>query len=602
MRMPLAESLYKVVRRMQGFLRRDQETELEDRPEHSPTAWEKIYPEGIDWHFEIAPKPVPALLDEAAAAFPDNVCVNFRGRRYRYREIAELVDKAAKGFRAMGVQKGIKVGLMLPNSPYAVICFYAVLKAGGTVVNVNPLYAEREIERQIRDSGMCILVTLAMKTLYPKVAKRLADSGGLERIVVCSMTAILPFPENALFAVLRRREIAAIPDDDLHVRYDRLIDNDGMFEPAEIDAVRDVAVLQYTGGTTGLPKAARLTHANLYANAVQVEMWAQGAKPGGEKILGVLPLFHAFGMTAVMNAGMRLGAEMILLPRFKTAEVLKTIDHERPTIFVGVPTMYSALNAAHDLGKQDLSSLVYCISGGAPLPAKVRNAFEEMTGCTLVEGYGLSETAPVCTVNPFAGINKTGSVGLPLPATLIEIVARDGPDRVLPLGEHGEVCVTGPQVMAGYANRAQETVDALRGGRLHTGDIGYLDEDGYLYVIDRIKDLILNGGFNVYPRMVEEAIQLHPAIEEVAVCGVADSHRGEIVKAFVKLKDEESLKAAELRAFLKDKLAPFEIPRRIEFRETLPKTLIGKISKKELISGKTAEPPDGRDGAAETEP
>ena len=602
MRTPLAENLYKTVRRVRGFLRRDQEAELDDRPEHLPEAWEKSYPEGIDWHFEIAPKPVPALLDEAAAAFPDNVCVNFRGRRYRYREIAELVDKAAKGFRAMGVQKGIKVGLMLPNSPYAVICFYAVLKAGGTVVNVNPLYAEREIERQIRDSGMCILVTLAMKTLYPKVAKRLADGGGLETIVVCSMTGILPFPENALFAVLRRREIAAIPDDDLHVRYDRLIDNDGMFEPAEIDAVRDVAVLQYTGGTTGLPKAARLTHANLYANAVQVEMWAQGAKPGGEKILGVLPLFHAFGMTAVMNAGMRLGAEMILLPRFKTAEVLKTIDHERPTIFVGVPTMYSALNAAHDLGKQDLSSLVYCISGGAPLPAKVRNAFEEMTGCTLVEGYGLSETAPVCTVNPFAGINKTGSVGLPLPATLIEIVARDGSDRVLPLGEHGEICVTGPQVMAGYANRAQETVDALRGGRLHTGDIGYLDEDGYLYVIDRIKDLILNGGFNVYPRMVEEAIQLHPAIEEVAVCGVADSHRGEIVKAFVKLKDEESLKAAELRAFLKDKLAPFEIPRRIEFRETLPKTLIGKISKKELISGKTAEPPDGRDGAAETEP
>ena len=602
MRTPLAENLYKTVRRVRGFLRRDQEAELDDRPEHLPEAWEKSYPEGIDWHFEIAPKPVPALLDEAAAAFPDNVCVNFRGRRYRYREIAELVDKAAKGFRAMGVQKGIKVGLMLPNSPYAVICFYAVLKAGGTVVNVNPLYAEREIERQIRDSGMCILVTLAMKTLYPKVAKRLADSGGLERIVVCSMTAILPFPENALFAVLRRREIAAIPDDDLHVRYDRLIDNDGMFEPAEIDAGRDVAVLQYTGGTTGLPKAARLTHANLFANAVQVEMWAQGAKPGGEKILGVLPLFHAFGMTAVMNAGMRLGAEMILLPRFKTAEVLKAIDRERPTIFVGVPTMYSALNAAHDLGKQDLSSLVYCISGGAPLPAKVRNAFEEMTGCTLVEGYGLSETAPVCTVNPFAGINKTGSVGLPLPATLIEIVARDGPDRVLPLGEHGEICVTGPQVMAGYANRAQETVDALRGGRLHTGDIGYLDEDGYLYVIDRIKDLILNGGFNVYPRMVEEAIQLHPAIEEVAVCGVADSHRGEIVKAFVKLKDEESLKAAELRAFLKDKLAPFEIPRRIEFRETLPKTLIGKISKKELISGKTAEPPDGRDGAAETEP
>ena len=570
-------------------------------PRAPPEPWENAYPEGIEWRAEIAPKPLPALLDEAAAAFPDNVCVNFRGRRYRYREIAELVDKAAKGFRAMGVQKGIKVGLMLPNSPYAVICFYAILKAGGTVVNVNPLYAEREIERQIRDSGMCILVTLALKTLYPKVARRLAD-GGLETIVVCSMTGILPFPENALFAVLKRREIAAVPDDERHVPYDRLIDNDGIFEAAEIDPLRDVAVLQYTGGTTGLPKAARLTHANLYANAVQIEMWAQGAKPGAEKILGVLPLFHAFGMTAVMNVGLRLGAEMILLPRFKTAEVLRAIDREHPTICVGVPTMYSALNAARDLGEYDLSSLVYCISGGAPLPAKVRRAFEEITGCTLVEGYGLSETAPVCTVNPFTGLDKAGSVGLPLPATLIEIVGRDEPDRILALGEHGEICVSGPQVMAGYANRAQETVDALRGGRLHTGDIGYLDGDGYLYVIDRIKDLILSGGFNVYPHMVEEAIELHPAVEEVAVCGIADRHRGEIVKAFVKLKGGEPLKAAELRDFLKDKLAPFEIPRRVEFRDTLPKTLIGKISKKELIGGEPAEPSDGPDEATETEP
>ncbi|HJN23883.1 MAG TPA: AMP-binding protein [Rhodospirillales bacterium] len=305
-----------------------------------------------------------------------------------------------------------------------------------------------------------------MKTLYPKVARRLADGGGLETIVVCSMTGILPFSENTLFAVLKRREIAAVPDDEQHVPYDRLIDNDGIFEASEIDPPRDVAVLQYTGGTTGLPKAARLTHANLYANAPQVEMWAQGAKPGGEKILGVLPLFHAFGMTAVMNVGLRLGAELILLPRFKTAEVLTAIDRERPTIFIGVPTMYSALNAAHGLGEQDLSSLVYCISDGAPLPAKVRLVFEEMTGCAMVEGYGLSETAPVCTVNPFTGTNK----------------------------------------------------------------------------------------------------------------------------------------AAKLRAFLKDKLAPFEISRRVEFRDMLPKTLIGKISKKELIGGEPAEPPGGPDEATETEP
>ena len=564
----------------------------DERPKDRPHAWERVYPKDVDWRAEIPRRPLTVLLDEAVAAYPENVCVSFRGRRYRYREIGALVARAAKGLQGLGVRKGIKVGLMLPNSPYAVIFFYAVLKAGGTVVNVNPLYAEREIERQIRDAGIRILVTLDVRALYPKVARRLGEGGLLERIVVCRMSGVLPFREKAMFALLKRREVAAVPEDDRHVRYEKLIDNDGAFEPVLIDAAADAAALQYTGGTTGLPKGAVLTHANLYANAVQVGMWTPGLRPGQEKFLGVLPLFHVFGMTAVMNAGLALGAEIVLLPHFKPVEVLRAIDRERPSVFVGVPTMYSALNAFRDLAAYDLSSLSFCISGGAPLPAQVQRTFEArtfeaLTGCTLVEGYGLSEAAPVCTVNPFQGAGKAGSTGLPLPGTVIEIVSLDDPDRLLGPGERGEICVSGPQVMSGYADRAQETADVLRGGRLHTGDIGYLDEDGYLTIVDRIKELILSGGFNVYPRMVEEVIYLHPAVEEAAVCGVADPHRGEIVAAFVKLRQGETATKAEMRAFLKDKLAPFEMPRRIEFRGELPKTLIGKIDKKELLAGDT---------------
>ncbi len=586
--MPRASVISRTLRAFADLISRRPAPEDATPGPQRPYPWERSYPANIKWDFHITPQPLTSLLDRAVASFGEQVCINFRGRKTLYSEVADQVDHAAKGFQALGVHKGIKVGLMLPNCPYAVVCFYAVLKAGGTVVNINPLYSAREIGKQIADSGLCILVTLNMKALYHKVAPLLEDDGRLETIVVCSLAGVLPFHEKILFHLLKRHEVSDIPSDDHHLSFSQMIDNNGDPDPVDIDPENDVAVLQFTGGTSGTPKAARLTHANLTANTEQLALWAPETKPGQEKILGVLPLFHAFGMTAVMNLGIRLGAELILLPQFKPKEVLQTIDREKPTIFIGVPTMFSALNETRDISKYDISSLNFCISGGAPLPAEIQRRFEEMTGCRLVEGYGLSETSPVVTVNPLHREGKPGSVGLPLPGTVIKIVSLEEPNRVLGLGEKGEICISGPQIMTGYANRAKDNIHAFQGGLLHTGDVGYLDDDGYLYIVDRIKDLILSSGFNVYPRMVEEVIHLHPAVGEVAVCGIPDRHRGESIKAYVTLREGEKLTAAELKAFLKDKLAPFQMPRKIEFRETLPKTLIGKISKKDLLAEEAA--------------
>jgi acyl-CoA synthetase (AMP-forming)/AMP-acid ligase II/esterase/lipase len=543
--------------------------------------WEKSYPTDVNWKAVIDPKPLPVLLDEAVRTYADRPCLTFRGKHYTYREVGRLVDKAAKGLQALGVGRGIKVGLLMPNCPYAVICYYAVLRAGGVVVNINPLYARYEIERQIADSDARFVVTLDVKGLYEKVEGLAKTDGPVEKLIICRMRGVLRFTEKFMLDLFKKKDIAFIADDGHHVFFEELIANDGAYKSLAIDPKTEVAVLQYTGGTTGLAKGAQLTHANLYVNAVQVALWAPEIKRGEERTLAVLPLFHSFGMTAIMNTGLMIGAEIILLAKFQTIEVLETIARTKPTIFTGVPTMYSALAGQRDVGKYNLSSLKICISGGAPLPLEVQRRFEALTGCKLVEGYGLSEASPVCTVNPIHAA-RPGSVGLPLPDTVIEIVSLEDPSRLLGIGERGEVCITGPQVMAGYANRAMETVEVFRGNRLHTGDVGYLDEDGYLYIVDRIKDLILSSGFNVYPRQVEEVIHMHPAVEEVAVLGVQDAHRGELVKAFVKLRDGEKLTAAELRDFCSDKLAPFEMPRKIEFRESLPKTLIGKISKKEL--------------------
>jgi long-chain acyl-CoA synthetase len=552
--------------------------------------WLAGYPSNVDWHAEIPVRPLYALLDEAVARYADRCCIDFLDKRYSYREIGELASRAAKGLRRLGVKRGTKVGLFLPNCPYAVIFYYGILKAGGTVVNFNPLYAERELIHQIEDSDTEIMVTLDLKALCGKLLP-LVKKTGLKTVIVCSMAAILPFPKNILFPVAKRKEIARFADGDRTVSFEEVVANDGAIVPPEIDPRTEIALLQYTGGTTGVPKGAMLTHANAVANAMQLRLWAPGLGGQAEKILGVLPLFHVFAMTVVMNHGLLLGAEMILLPRFDLKQLLKTIDKKKPTVFVGVPTLYAAINNAKETASTNLRSLKYCISGGAPLPLEVKHRFEQLSGCVLVEGYGLSETAPVATCNPFLGENRPGSIGLPMPGTTVEIVAIDGSERVLPAGERGEVCIRGPQVMAGYWKKPEETAKAMRGGRFHSGDIGYIDQDGFIYIVDRLKEMILCGGYNVYPRNVEEAIYIHPAVAECAVIGVADAYRGQTVKAFVVLRDGQSVTKEALCAFLEDKLSPIEMPKQVEFRKGLPKTAIGKILKKTLVAEEEAKAP-----------
>lgn len=536
--------------------------------------------------------PIPALpvftvLDQAVARYPEQVAIDFLGKRTTYGEVGDLVERATRGFQQLGVRKGVRVGLCLPNTPYFVICYYAVLKAGGIVVNYNPLYVERELKHQISDSGTTIMVTLDLKQIYPKVAAMLEETC-LERVVVCRMSGILPAVKSVLFSVLKRSEMAEVPEDLRHVPFERLVANQGKPRAVEIRPETDVAVLQYTGGTTGVPKGAMLTHANLSANAEQLRRLMPEVVAGQERVLGVLPLFHVFAMTVVMNLGICIGAELLLVPRFDLAQVLKLIGRRRPTLFPGVPTIYTALNNAASQGSFDMSSIRYCISGGAPLPVEVKTRFEELTGCRLVEGYGLSESSPVVTCNPIDGTVKLASIGIPLAETVVEVRSTVDPTQVLGVGERGEICVRGPQVMMGYWQRPEETAAVFVDGALRTGDVGYYDEDGFLFLVDRIKDVILCGGFNVYPRVIEEALYQHPAVAEAVVIGVPDAYRGQAPKAFVRLRDGVEAEPEEIKAFLATQISRIEMPKSVEIRDELPKTMIGKLSKKELVAEEKA--------------
>ncbi len=554
--------------------------------------WSKKYPASVDWSARLPARPLYEILDDAVRDYPDCVAVDFLGKLYRYGEIGDLVARAAKGLQDLGVKKGDRVGLFLPNTPYYMILYFAVLKAGATVVNFNPLYAEREIENQINNSGATIMATIDLPQCYGKLVPLIGRTC-LKRIVVGQMTDILPPVLSALYRVTKFRDIAKIPHDEHHVLFAELIANDGKLSGVAIDPQKDLAVLQYTGGTTGVPKGAMLTHANLSANVMQSRLLISRARYGSEIMLGVLPFFHVFAMTAVMNITILLGGRIVMLPRFDLVQVIKTIHKKRPTLFPAVPTIYTAINHYKNLARYDLSSIKYCISGGAPLPVEVKHDFERLTGCVLVEGYGLSETSPVATCNPLEGENKSGSIGLPVPGTYIDIVSLDDNKTEMPIGERGEVCIRGPQVMPGYWRHPEESAGVLEvtpnGLRLHTGDVGYMDTDGYTFITDRIKDMIAAGGFKIYPRNVEEAIYHHPAVEECIVAGVPDEYRGQTVKAWIKLRAGAALTKDELVAFLKDKLSPIEMPKHVEFRDSLPKTLIGKLSRKMILEEEAAK-------------
>ena len=452
--------------------------------------------------------------------------------------------------------------------------------AGGTVVNMNPLYAAGELENMIKDSGAQFLVTMDLAAMYPK-ARTLLNNTPLKKLIVCSMAEALPFATAVMFNLFKRKTISDVQDDDRQIWWDDLIDNDGEPTPVSIDPKEDVAILQYTGGTTGIPKAAMLTHANVTANARQVSSWFNKPDPGNEKFLAALPFFHVFAMTVILLVGLEYGAEIIMMPRFDLNDCLKNIDKKRPTLFPAVPTIYTAINNAPNVRDFDLTSIKLCISGGAPLPVEVKKNFEDMTKCVVVEGYGLSETSPVVCTNPTVGENKPGSIGLPMPGTIVEIRSLED-DRLLGIGEKGEICVRGPQVMKGYWNRPDETAEVMKHGALHTGDVGYMDDEGYVFIVDRIKDMINASGYKIYPRVLEEALYQHPAVEEASVIGIPDAYRGEAPKAFIKVRSGMTLTEAEIRAFMKDKVSKIEQPAEYEFRDQLPKSLIGKLSKKEL--------------------
>jgi long-chain acyl-CoA synthetase len=540
---------------------------------------------------QIAPRvdamPLSGLLDVTARDFPNHAAIDFLGRTWTYGALDRAVNQAARGLQDLGAKPGTRVGLCLPNTPYSVIFFFAILRAGGIVVNYNPLYVERELAHQVADSGTEIMVTIDLAAVYPKVA-RVAAQTGIRKIVLCSLADALPFPQNLAFRVLKRKDIAAPVPDGRTVAAAALMRNDGKFTPVPADP-GDVAVLQYTGGTTGIPKAAELTHANLVANAEQ-SCQALGGRPNGvDSILGVLPLFHVFALTAVMLVGVRSAAKLILLPRFDLEQVLTTLSKKRPTMFPAVPTIYSALCEAAVTRKLDLSSIEYCLSGGAPLPAEVRQRFMDLTGAWLVEGYGLSETSPVVSLTPPDVPYRNGSVGKPVMGTVVEIRDPADPAHILPPNERGEICIRGPQVMRGYWNKPAETANVMIDGALRTGDIGYLDDDGYLFLVDRIKDLIIAGGYNIYPRVLEEALYQHPAVKDAVVIGVPDAYRGQAPKAFVTLKDGVSATPAELRDFLTGYVSKIELPREVEIRDELPKTMVGKLSKKELVAEEAAK-------------
>ena len=540
--------------------------------------WEKSYPPGVRWDAPIATATLPAMFDEMTAKWADKPALEYRDRTICYRELRAGVEALASGLMDLGVGPGTSVALYLPNTPYHPVAFFAALKAGGRVVHLSPLDAERELAYKLKDAGARILVTTNIGFMA-LLAQKLKADGLVDQLIVGDEGAFGP---SAM-------PVTPMPEGAGLISLDRLSTDGANKLPRQWPKgdVEDVALLQYTGGTTGKPKGAMLSHANLSAACSIYKAWFDPqriSEPGADKIICVLPLFHIFALTNVLLRGLQEGSELLLRARFDVATTLADIEVKRASVFPGVPTMWIALANTPDIDQRDLTSLRSVASGGAALPVEVAERFQKLTGQRLGGGWGMTETAPAGTAMPRDWTGKAGSVGLPLPGIMMDVVALDDPRCVLAPGTKGEIRIKGPNVTRGYWNAPAETAAAFVDGYLLTGDIGFMDEDGYFYLVDRKKDMIISGGFNVYPRTIEEAIYEHPAVAEAIVIGVSDAYRGEAAKAFVQLKaGAVSFSLEELRAFLADKIGRHEMPAHLEFRDALPKTAVGKLSKRELV-------------------
>ncbi|WP_341202340.1 AMP-binding protein [Planomicrobium okeanokoites] len=545
--------------------------------------WLAHYPPEIPHTLDYESKPVQDYLTHTFEATPEKTAIHFMGKDMTYQELYDSAMKFASYLQGLGIKKGDRVAIMLPNSPQAVIGFYGILYAGGVVVMTNPLYTEREIAYQMKNSGAKAI--LAMDILYPRISKVLKDTD-LENVIITGIKEYLPFPKNMIYPFIQKKQYG------ITVKVEHRGSNHLFSEimktattdvaKTEFDFEKDLALLQYTGGTTGSPKGVMLSHKNLISNATMCDTWLYKTKRGEETVLGIIPLFHVYGLTTVLILSVMQGNKMVLLPKFDPETALKTISKQKPTLFPGAPTLYIGLMNHPDIKKYDLSSISACLSGSAPLPVEVQEKFEKITGGRLVEGYGLTETSPVTHSNLVWGDRVKGSIGLPYPDTDCKVFQPGTTDEV-PHGEIGEIGIKGPQVMQGYWNNPEATAATIVDGWLMTGDLGYMDDAGHFFVVDRKKDMIIAGGFNIYPREIEEILYENEAIQECVVAGIPDPYRGETVKAYIVLKEGKSITEEELDAYCREHLAAFKVPRIYEFRTELPKTAVGKILRRSLI-------------------
>jgi len=552
--------------------------------------WLSQYPPEIPATLNLQEATVQNYLKQTAEKFPEKTAIHFMGKELTYKQVYNYAKKLAAYLQSLGIEKGDRVAIMLPNTPQSIISYYAILMAGGIVVQTNPLYMERELKYQMKDSGAKAIITLDI--LFPRVSKVISNTD-LENVIVTAIKDYLPFPKNLVYPFIQKKQYGIIVnvkhEGQNHLFTEIMKQPAGQIKEYDFDFEEDLALLQYTGGTTGFPKGVMLTHKNLVANAAMCNAWLYKCKPGEETVLGILPFFHVYGMTAVLILSVMQGSKMVLLPKFDPETTLKTIQKQKPTLFPGAPTIYIGLLNHPDLKKYDLSSIDSCISGSAPLPVEVQEQFEEVTGGKLVEGYGLTESSPVTHANFLWDKKRVkGSIGVPWPETDSVILSMETGEP-LPPGEIGEIAVKGPQVMKGYWNRPEETEQVLRDGWLLTGDLGYMDDEGYFYIVDRKKDMIIAGGFNIYPREIEEVLYEHPAVQEVVAAGIPDPYRGETVKVYIVLKDGAAATEDELNEFARKHLAAYKVPRMYEFRKELPKTAVGKILRRALVDEEKAK-------------